>query len=221
MIARRCGTARSTPLPTSPCPGGGASTSPPSPSFSLPLQEGGESAGWRVPLFSRPLAGGGPGWGSRQLQTGQKDDGSDRTVARRSWSGHGSAAMTEEPNGRLHLPSLSIRGFRGIGGLDIPRLGRVTLIAGKNDGGTSGPAPSCTRNPSSKPQPSRASRSVKAGVTWTSRAISCSSRDKTTGMSFGTFGIGVIGRSRRSTSGPGRDEPASRPAAPTARSLGR
>ena len=43
--------------------------------------------------------------------------------------------MTEEPNGRLHLPSLSIRGFRGIGELDVPRLGRVTLIAGKNGAG--------------------------------------------------------------------------------------
>ena len=40
--------------------------------------------------------------------------------------------MTEEPNGRLHLPSLSIRGFRGIRELDVPRLGRVTLLAGKN-----------------------------------------------------------------------------------------
>ena len=43
--------------------------------------------------------------------------------------------MTEEPNGRLHLPSLSIRGFRGIRELDVPRLGRVTLIAGKNGAG--------------------------------------------------------------------------------------
>lgn len=32
----------------------------------------------------------------------------------------------------LHLPSLSIRGFRGIICLDIERLGRVTLLAGKN-----------------------------------------------------------------------------------------
>ena len=43
-----------------------------------------------------------------------------------------STAMPEEPNGRLHLPSLSIRGFRGIRELEIPRLGRVTLLAGKN-----------------------------------------------------------------------------------------
>ena len=43
-----------------------------------------------------------------------------------------STAMPEEPNGRLHLPSLSIRGFRGIKELEIPRLGRVTLLAGKN-----------------------------------------------------------------------------------------
>ena len=32
----------------------------------------------------------------------------------------------------LHLPSLSIRGFRGIKRLDIERLGRVTLLAGRN-----------------------------------------------------------------------------------------
>ena len=43
--------------------------------------------------------------------------------------------MTEEPNGCLHLPSLSIRGFRGIQELDVPRLGRVTLIVGGNGAG--------------------------------------------------------------------------------------
>ena len=32
----------------------------------------------------------------------------------------------------LHLPDLTIRGFRGIDQLSIPRLGRVTLLAGKN-----------------------------------------------------------------------------------------
>jgi ABC-type cobalamin/Fe3+-siderophores transport system ATPase subunit len=32
----------------------------------------------------------------------------------------------------LHLPDLSIQGFRGIDDLSIPRLGRVTLLAGKN-----------------------------------------------------------------------------------------
>ena len=32
----------------------------------------------------------------------------------------------------LHLPSLSIEGFRGIDALAIPRLGRVTLLAGIN-----------------------------------------------------------------------------------------
>ena len=37
-----------------------------------------------------------------------------------------------ESNGGLHLADLSIRGFRGIGALEIPRLGRVTLLAGKN-----------------------------------------------------------------------------------------
>ena len=40
--------------------------------------------------------------------------------------------MDEESDGGLQLPSLSVRGFRGIGHLDIPRLGRVTLLAGKN-----------------------------------------------------------------------------------------
>ena len=35
-------------------------------------------------------------------------------------------------NSDLHLPSLSIQGFRGIPELSIPRLGRVTLIAGQN-----------------------------------------------------------------------------------------
>ena len=35
-------------------------------------------------------------------------------------------------NGRLRLPSLSIKGFRGFKELSIPRLGRVTLLAGKN-----------------------------------------------------------------------------------------
>ncbi len=32
----------------------------------------------------------------------------------------------------LHLPDLTIEGFRGIDRLTIPRLGRVTLLAGKN-----------------------------------------------------------------------------------------
>ena len=36
------------------------------------------------------------------------------------------------PDGRLHLPDLSIRGLRGIQELAIPRLGRVTLLAGRN-----------------------------------------------------------------------------------------
>ena len=36
---------------------------------------------------------------------------------------------------RLHLSSLSIKGFRGIDGLTIPELGRVTLLAGKNSVG--------------------------------------------------------------------------------------
>ena len=33
---------------------------------------------------------------------------------------------------QLHLPDLTIEGFRGIDSLTIPRLGRVTLIAGEN-----------------------------------------------------------------------------------------
>ncbi len=33
---------------------------------------------------------------------------------------------------KLHLPDLSIRNFRGIDRLSIPRLGRVTLLAGRN-----------------------------------------------------------------------------------------
>lgn len=35
-------------------------------------------------------------------------------------------------NEDLHLPSLSVKGFQGIKDLLIPRLGRVTLIAGRN-----------------------------------------------------------------------------------------
>ena len=35
-------------------------------------------------------------------------------------------------NNNLHLPDLTISGFRGIEDLSISRLGRVTLIAGKN-----------------------------------------------------------------------------------------
>ena len=37
-----------------------------------------------------------------------------------------------QPNQSLHLPSLVIKNFRGIDELTIPRLGRVTLLAGKN-----------------------------------------------------------------------------------------
>ena len=44
--------------------------------------------------------------------------------------------MSAEPlHTDLHLSSLSIKGFRGIADLVIPQLGRVTLIAGKNDTG--------------------------------------------------------------------------------------
>ena len=41
----------------------------------------------------------------------------------------------ERLDDRLHLPSLSIEGFRGIKELSIERLGRVTLLAGKNSVG--------------------------------------------------------------------------------------
>ena len=41
----------------------------------------------------------------------------------------------ERLDNSLHLPSLSIKGFRGIDALTIDRLGRVTLIAGKNSVG--------------------------------------------------------------------------------------
>ena len=41
----------------------------------------------------------------------------------------------ESQDNRLHLPSLSITGFRGIDALTIERLGRVTLLAGKNSVG--------------------------------------------------------------------------------------
>ena len=41
----------------------------------------------------------------------------------------------EQLDNHLHLPSLSIKGFRGIKELSIERLGRVTLLAGKNSVG--------------------------------------------------------------------------------------
>ena len=42
--------------------------------------------------------------------------------------------MSEErrSSAALHLPDLSIEGFRGLAALNIPRLGRVTLLAGMN-----------------------------------------------------------------------------------------
>ena len=40
--------------------------------------------------------------------------------------------MTVSSSSRLHLPDLTIKGFRGIEDLTIPRLGRVTLLVGKN-----------------------------------------------------------------------------------------
>ena len=41
----------------------------------------------------------------------------------------------ERKDNALHLPSLSISGFRGIDDLTIERMGRVTLLAGKNSVG--------------------------------------------------------------------------------------
>ncbi len=43
-----------------------------------------------------------------------------------------SATETKVTTKPLHLPSLAIKGFRGINKLSISRLGRVTLLAGKN-----------------------------------------------------------------------------------------
>ena len=43
-----------------------------------------------------------------------------------------SAAPGAGPDDLLPLPSRSIRGLRGIEELSIPRLGRVTLLAGRN-----------------------------------------------------------------------------------------
>ena len=43
--------------------------------------------------------------------------------------------MDPEPSEALHLPSLKISGFRGFDRLTIPRLGRVTLLAGRNGAG--------------------------------------------------------------------------------------
>ena len=40
--------------------------------------------------------------------------------------------MSEEPTSGLHLPDLSISNFRGINLLSIKRLGRVTLLGGRN-----------------------------------------------------------------------------------------
>ena len=43
--------------------------------------------------------------------------------------------MDTESSSSLHLPSLKITGFRGFHHLTIPRLGRVTLLAGRNASG--------------------------------------------------------------------------------------
>ena len=56
------------------------------------------------------------------------------TPDRESSEGTGPGLGTR-PDSRLHLPSLLIEGFRGIRELSIPRLGRVTLLAGRNGTG--------------------------------------------------------------------------------------
>ncbi len=43
----------------------------------------------------------------------------------------------KQSGGHLHLHDLAIKGFRGIKSLSLPRLGRVTLLAGKNGVGKS------------------------------------------------------------------------------------
>lgn len=49
------------------------------------------------------------------------------------WVAWGSAVMSNMSGSDcLPLPSLAIRGFRGIGSLTFPDLGRVTLLAGRN-----------------------------------------------------------------------------------------
>ena len=40
--------------------------------------------------------------------------------------------MSENASKKLHLPSLQIKGFRGLRELTIPNLGRVTLLVGRN-----------------------------------------------------------------------------------------
>ena len=45
--------------------------------------------------------------------------------------------LAQPPTKALQLPSLAIEGFRGIKSLSIPRLGRVTLLSGKNAVGKS------------------------------------------------------------------------------------
>ena len=50
----------------------------------------------------------------------------------RELSGSAEPAPRARPDERIHLPSLSIQGLRGIENLSIPRLGRVTLLAGRN-----------------------------------------------------------------------------------------
>ena len=50
----------------------------------------------------------------------------------RESSGSAEPAPGARPDECIHLPSLTIQGLRGIENLSIPRLGRVTLLAGRN-----------------------------------------------------------------------------------------
>ena len=45
--------------------------------------------------------------------------------------------LKESSRDGLRIPDLSIEGYRGFKGLDVPQLGRVTLITGKNNTGKS------------------------------------------------------------------------------------
>ena len=69
-------------------------------------------------------------------QNSDQDSAAHSVSSKLSPSKEGANAMSQERrDNHLHLPSLSIKGFRGIKELSIERLGRVTLLAGKNSVG--------------------------------------------------------------------------------------
>ncbi len=69
-------------------------------------------------------------------QNSDQDSAAHSVSSKLSPSKEGANAMSQERrDNHLHLPSLSITGFRGINELSIERLGRVTLLAGKNSVG--------------------------------------------------------------------------------------